>query len=46
MKKFFKQLFCWHDWDKMQMKFYIPRRGKVLYRCTCKKCGKVKFKYI
>lgn len=35
IKKFFKQLFCKHDWDDIS-KFYSK------YSLMCSKCGKVK----
>lgn len=42
LRIFLKQLFCRHDYNK-ELVTYIDCKRK-LYRCTCKKCGKVKGK--
>lgn len=43
MKKFLKRLFCKHDyiWTYLHM---INGGMAKLYRCECKKCGKVRYK--
>lgn len=43
MEKFLKRLFCKHDftWTYLHM---INGGMAKLYRCECKKCGKVRYK--
>lgn len=41
--KFLKKLFCKHDYDYKYLHKIDGGMAK-LYRCTCKKCGKVRYK--
>lgn len=40
---FFKKLFCKHDYEYKYLHMVNGGMEK-LYRCTCKKCGKVRYK--
>ena len=41
--KLFKKLFCKHDYDYQYLNMVNTGMAK-LYRCTCKKCGKVVYR--
>ena len=41
--KLLKKLFCKHDYDYEYL-YKIDGGMAKLYRCTCKKCGKVVYK--
>lgn len=41
--KFLKRLFCKHDYEYKYLHMVHGSMAK-LYRCTCKKCGKVVYK--
>lgn len=43
MGRFLKRLFCRHDYDWKYLHMVNGGMAK-LYRCTCKKCGKVRYK--
>lgn len=43
MSRFLKRLFCRHDYDWKYLHMVDGGMAK-LYRCTCKKCGKVRYK--
>lgn len=42
MGKLFKRLFCKHDYERTYLHMVNGGMAK-LYRCTCKKCGKVRY---
>lgn len=43
MRKFLERLFCHHDYDWKYLRMVDGGMAK-LYRRTCKKCGKVRYR--
>lgn len=42
--KFLKKLFCKHDYNYEYLRM-VNGGVEKLYRCTCKKCGKVRYNH-